>query len=572
MALIKQEEINDIRSSVDIVDVVSSYLPLTQRGKNYFGVCPFHDDHSPSMSVSKEKQIYTCFSCGATGNVFNFIMDYEHISFIESVKLAADKAGINLNIDIDKKVKPTSKLYEIYDFSYKFYQNNINTEDGTVAKDYLAKREISEDIIKEFGIGLSSFASLTELLVKKDYQEKDLLDSGLCIKKDTTIKDIFYNRIMFPLFDLSGKVVAYSGRIYNSEDTSKYINTKETEIFKKGELLYNYHRAKDKARQTQTIYVMEGFMDVIAAYIAGIDNVVATMGTAVTKEQASLMKKLAKNVVLCFDSDQAGKKAAYACSNELIKIGVIPSVVLFEEGLDPDEYIKKNGVGKFKEKLENPLSIMDFKLLYLKENLDITNSVDMSNYVNNMLREISLINDDVLRELTLQKLSEEAKLDIDFLKKKTTKKDEIIIVKEKPKYNKYEKAERNLLYYMLNKEEVIKIYNKNISCFPTKKGRSLANKINDFYEKYNMINIADFLSSVDDTEIYDYIKEILSLDLNDTYKIDEINDYINVINDYNFEVAIESLNEKMKKAFTKEDKMRIGQELLKLKLGRNEND
>jgi DNA primase len=572
MALIKQEEINDIRSSVDIVDVVSSYLPLTQRGKNYFGVCPFHDDHSPSMSVSKEKQIYTCFSCGATGNVFNFIMDYEHISFIESVKIAADKAGINLNIDIDKKVKPTSKLYEIYDLSYKFYQNNINTEEGTIAKEYLAKREISEDIIKEFGIGLSSFASLTELLIKKEYKEKELLDSGLCIKKDTTIKDIFYNRIMFPLFDLSGKVVAYSGRVYNSEDTSKYINTKETEIFKKGELLYNYHRAKDKARQTQTIYVMEGFMDVIAAHIAGIDNVVATMGTAVTKEQASLMKKLAKNVVLCFDSDQAGKKAAYACSNELIKIGVIPSIVLFEEGLDPDEYIKTNGVDKFKEKLENPLSVMDFKLVYLKEHLDTTNSVDMSNYVNNMLREISLINDDVLRELTLQKLSEEAKLDIDFLKNKTTKKEVVIITKEKPKYNKYEKAERNLLYYMLNKEEVIRIYNKNISCFPSKRGRSLANKINDFYEKYNMINIADFLSSVDDTEIYDYIKEILALDLNDIYKIDEINDYINVINDYNFEIAIESLNDKMKKASTKEEKMKIGQELLKLKLGRNEND
>lgn len=572
MALIKQEDINNIRSSVDIVDIVGSYLPLTQRGRNYFGVCPFHDDHSPSMSVSKEKQIYTCFSCGATGNVFNFIMDYEHISFVEAVKLAADTAGYNLNININTTTKNNSVLYSLYDISSKFYQNNINTENGKYAKSYLKKRGIDDDVLKEFKIGLSNQNSLTELLKEKGYKNDELLASGLTINKDNELKDIFYNRIMFPLFDLTGKVVAYSGRIYNKDDNSKYINTKETEIFKKGELLYNYHIAKDYARKEQTIYIMEGFMDVIMSSIAGVKNVVATMGTAVTKEQAILMKRLAKNIVLCFDSDEAGKKAAYSCSNELIKMGVIPSVVVFDNDLDPDEFIKQFGKNKFIEKLHNPLSIMDYKAMYLKNNIDFKNSVDMSNYINKMLDEIGLINDDILKEITLKKLSEEVNLDIDFLKTKV--KEEVVkpVIKEQKLYNKYDKAERNLLYYMLNKEEVIKIFNRDVSFLPSKKGRSLANKINDFYDKYDMISIADFISTIDEKEIKEYISEILALDLNDIYKIDEINDYINVINDYNYQIAIDRLNEKLKNTYSKEEKIKLGEEILKLKLRRNEND
>jgi len=498
-------------------------------------------------------------------------MDYEHISFIEALKIAADKAGIVLDVESNIQ-KPSNKLYDIYEISNKFYLNNINTKDGVIAKEYLEARGINSDIIKEFKIGLSSSSSLTNVLKEKGFEDNDLIDSGLCIKKDGIIKDIFYNRIIFPLFDLNGKVVAYSGRIYNTEDTSKYINTKETSVFKKGELLYNFHRAKDRATQTQTIYVMEGFLDVIASHMVGIYNVVATMGTAVTKEQAQLIKRLAKNVVLCFDGDSAGKKATYACANELIKIGVIPSVVMFDNNLDPDEYIKNNGKNSFIDKLDNPISIMDFKLKYFKENVNFNNNVEVSNYVNNMLNEINLIKDDILKELTIQKLSEETKIDIELLKSKVITHEEKVIVKDKPKYSKYEKAEKNLLYYMLNKEEVIKIYNKNISCLPSKLGRSLANKINDFYQKYDMINIADLLSTIDDKEMYDYIKEILALDLNDIYKIDEIHDYINVINDYNYELAISRLNENLKNTTSTEEKIKIGQEILKLKLGRNEND
>lgn len=578
MAMINQEDINQIRSSVDIVDVIGSYLSLTQRGKNYFGVCPFHDDHSPSMSVSKEKQIYTCFSCGATGNVLNFIMDYEHISFIEAVKIAANKAGIALDIDVHSKNDQTgNKLYDIYDFSQKYFQNNLSSQIGSDAREYLRKRDVDEKTIKEFGIGLSlkEKDSLYNLLIKKNYDTKDLLKTGLINQKEYDYNDVYYNRIMFPLWDLFGRIVGYSGRIYNGEDTSKYINTKETEIFKKGELLYNYHRAKDAARQSQTIIIMEGFMAVIRAHISGIDNVVATMGTAVTKEQVALIKRLAKNVILCFDGDSAGAKATYACGNELIKVGVMPNVIILEEGLDPDDYIRKYGKEKFISKLDNPINIMDFKLNYLKEGKDITNSVELSEYVKEILNETNKIKDDVLQELTLQKLAFESHLDIDFLRKKLNPKVdlEVVVQPTNLKLDKYHKAERNLLYYMLHNTEVIKMYSKKVTCLPSEEGRELAKNITSFYKKYNEISVADLLSNLtENKKMVKLIGEIEALNLNEVYKIVEIDDYISVIHDYNVNFALTRLTEKLKNETDPAKKVSIGSEILKLRMGKDEND
>ena len=293
MSKLSNEEINNIRNSVNIVDVVSSYIPLTKRGKNHFGVCPFHDDRDPSLSVSYEKQIYTCFSCGATGNVFTFIMDYEHLSFYESLKKVADIGGVAFDFGYSKpKVNKHRELYEIYEVAQLFYQNNINTEQGLVAKEYLFKRDFNEDVIKEFGIGLSlrDNEMLTKLLLKKKFLVEDLIKSGLVVNNNYGHNDIYYNRIMFPLTDITGKIIGYSGRIYNNEDTAKYINTKETPIFKKGELLYNYHRAKEESRIKKQVIIVEGFMDVIRCYTKDIKNVVATMGTAITKNQAMLIK------------------------------------------------------------------------------------------------------------------------------------------------------------------------------------------------------------------------------------------------------------------------------------------
>ena len=366
--------INKIRESVDIVDVVSKYVSLVPKGKNYFGVCPFHSDHSPSMSVSKEKQIYRCFSCGASGNVFTFIQDFEHVSFNEALKILGDMAGIPVNgVSVKTRHKEENQsLYDIYDISSKFYINNLNTGFGVDAKEYLHNRGITDDLIKEFDIGLSlnDREFLTKLLVKKNFKYEDMIDSGLIIKNDYGYSDIYVNRIMFPLYDINGRIVGYSGRIYNKQDSSKYINTRETKIFKKGELLYNYHRAKDACRISNTVIITEGFMDVIRLHSVGIFNVVAAMGTAITKEHILLIRRLARNVILMFDGDGAGAKATEACINLLLEYNITPSVVRLPENLDPDEFILKYGKDSMISKLENPINIMDFKLSYLKNNKD----------------------------------------------------------------------------------------------------------------------------------------------------------------------------------------------------------
>lgn len=544
MPSLDNSKIEEIRSSVNIVDVISEYIPLTQRGRNYFGVCPFHDDKHPSMSVSPTLQMFNCFSCGAAGNVFKFVMDYENITFMDAVKKIADKGGIDLNISSFRvKKAKSSELYEMYDIAKKVYQNNLNSEYGKQAKDYLSKREIDEEIIKEFGIGLSLSKNdiLTSLFIKKEFKNSDILKSGLVLEGKRGLHDIYVNRIMFPLENLEGKVVGFSGRIYNTEDTSKYINTMETEIFKKGEILYNYHRAKDECRISKTVIVMEGFMDVIRAYTIGVKNVVASMGTAITPEQARLLKRLAPNIILLFDGDAAGEKATLSCIDELAKVGVTPKVVRLEDNLDPDDYIKKNGKEAFLKKLENPINVMDFKMSTMRKKANLNDANELANYINSCLKELNEIDDDILREITLNRLAKEASLDVELLRSKLNVKEtketkqEIKPVKY---YDKYAKAQRNLIFYMLNDEKVIKKYMKKKVFFPDDNYRTLANKIRYFFEEHdNRFVVADFytyISGSENTYLTPLFSDILSMNLSD-YKDEEIDDYFRVISEYNID-------------------------------------
>ncbi len=567
MNVISKEKIDEIRENTNIVDIISNYVSLVPKGKNYFGVCPFHDDNNPSMSVSPDKKIYKCFSCGATGSVFKFVMDYENISFPEAVKKLADIAGIKIDIKTSTKKKKNTVLYDIYKLSLKYYTNNINTTAGKEAKKYLKQRNIDENIIKEFKIGLATKSNLANILIKK-YKEEDVLKTGLIYKNDYGYMDLFYDRIMFPLYDLEGNAVAYSGRIYNKEDNSKYINTRETEIFKKGELLYNYHKAKEKARQKNLIIVMEGFMDVIRAHTIGIDNVVATMGTAVTKNQANLIKRLAKEVILCFDGDDAGAKATISCADELIKIGVTPKVIRLENNLDPDEYIQKKGKEAFEEKLKNPISIMDFKLSYLKANKNLNNSNDEAKYIKEAVDEINKINDDILKEITIKKLVKETNIDESIIRKKINKttKNNVTPPKKQTKTNKYEIAQRNLLFYMLESSEVIKMYENKVTFMPNQNYRFLAREISMFYKENGYINIGEFIDSIEgDEDITQIIRKIQNSNLSENYTTKEIEDYINTIKDYNIKNETKRLKKEMNETTDLEKKTKIAQKIIELK-------
>lgn len=611
--MISEEIIEEIKKKTNIVDVISSYIPLTKKGRNYFGLCPFHDDHSPSMSVSPEKGIYTCFVCGATGNAITFVMNYENVSYLEALKILGSKLGINLNINNNfKKQDNYDHLYEIYDFSNKFYQNNLNTTSGHEARDYLKNRGIDDTIIKEFKIGLALGydKSLTKLLIQKGYKEKDLVDIGLTSKNDYGYQDLFVNRIMFPLWNIEGKIIGYSGRIYNITDTAKYINTKETIIFKKGLNLYNYHRAKNVVRSSGSVIIMEGFMDVIRAYSVGIKNVVATMGTALTVEQANLIKKLSHNVILCFDGDRAGNKATFACGNELLNIGINPKVVRLESNLDPDEYILKFGAKKFNEKLNNCISFLDFKLNYYKEGKNLNNNEDLTQYINEIINEVKTIDDEILRELTLKKISGEINISFETLMSKLFNeinhdieklKTESVDIPEinqesspytyefKPKKsikkivakpvvgNKYEKAEKEILYFMLtNKELSLKLEN-SLPYLPTKICRFLAHEIMYFVKKYDTIAISDFLNYLDSkTELVNLVGEIINSNEKNKYSQEEIPDCITVLKEYNLENEIKRLDTLIKNETDYEKKTQLANRqmecILSLKMGVENNE
>lgn len=564
------EKINEIRNSVDIADVISSYISLTPKGKNYFGVCPFHDDTNPSMSVSSSKQIYKCFSCGATGNVFKFIMDYENVSFIEAVKKVAEIGGINVNINQNVKKITNNSLNDIYNLSLKIYINNLNTSQGKEAKEYLLKRDINDDIIKEFQIGLSLRKNTLSNIFEKKFNETDILKSGLIGKNDNGFYDLFYDRIMFPLYDLSGNPIAYSGRIYNRQDNSKYFNTRETEIFKKGETLYNYHRAKNIARQKNQIIIMEGFMDVIRSYTVDIKNVVATMGTAVTTFQANLIKKMAKEIILCFDGDEAGAKATMSCSNELLKLGISPKVVRLEDNLDPDEYIKKYGKEAFQRKIDNAISMMDFKISYLKNGKNLTSSVDQAKYINEIINELNKIDDDILKSITIKKVASEMNVDEDLIKSHLTNipKKQNEIVQPVINMNKYQQAESSLVYFMLKSPEVIKMCDKRVTYIPTKEYRMLAREISAFYKNFGYINEADFIDYIEcDPEIMNTINKINKENHKENYQIEEIDDYINVIMDYNIKEEINRLTKKMNELTDPIQQVKIADKIVKLKKG-----
>lgn len=573
-----ENKVELIRKSNDIVEVISSYLPLTKKGKNYFGVCPFHDDTNPSMSVSSDKQIYKCFSCGASGNVITFVMDYEKVDFKEALSILAKRAGIDfIKSNVKEKEAQFDKYYKMYDLALKLYQNNINSKYGTDAIKYLENRYITKEIIKEFKIGLSLDKNeLTKILLNKGYTNKEIEDYGL----SNGIYDLYFNRIMFPLFDTNDRVVGFSGRIYKNKDSSKYINTKETPIFKKGELLYNYFKAKDFVRQEKKLLIVEGFMDVIRLYSIGVKNVVALMGTALTKDQISLIKRLSKNIILCLDGDQAGKKAMNSVGEDLTNAGLNVSVVILKEDLDPDEYVIKYGKDSFISLCDNPISYSEYKILYMREGLDLNDLDTKTAYINNALKEIKQEDDPIKQEFLLKKIAVEFDIDISILRnnlKKVEKYSKIEALNAKPvpknKLTKYQKATYDILYTIMNNYEACKYYEKHLNFLPYKNARYLANEIIYTYKINGKLVLADFITSLHDKpELLQLVKDILKNVSIEQSNLEAFKDYIAVIHDYNKNQEIDRLKKLMNEESDSAIKAKYLEQIRLVKIGSESND
>jgi len=569
MALISEETIKEVRTKNDIVDIIGSYLPLTQKGKNYFAVCPFHDDHSPSMSVSPEKQIYRCFVCGATGNVISFIKDYENVSFTEAVEILIKKAGLNIKIEKkEEKISPYKEEYDIYNVAVSYYKNNLNTIVGEEAREYLAKRNITKEVIDYFDIGLSLKGGLSTSLIKTHNKEK-VINTGLC---DESIKDLFLNRIMFTIKDNNGNPVSFSGRVYRPNEEPKYINGKETNIFKKGKVLYNFYKAKDIVRKKHEIIISEGFMEVIRLHTIGIDNVVALMGTSFTNDHLEIIKKLNCNVVLNLDQDNAGVTATLTIGKMLENAGINPTVIVFTGYKDADELIVEKGKESFLNAYKSRVPFIDFKLNALKKNKDLKNIDELTAYIKNAIKAINEIDDDILRDLKIKWLSKEYDISEDIIRSKIEIKEKIKpekIIKEIPKrvkYDKYDISEIKILHLMMNHPELIKYYENHLGYLNNPTRRRLANSIINYKEKNKTFDYSDFLSyTTKDEELYELIKEINRNMNSDEYTNEELEDYITRVKEKRVKIQIEKLKNDMKNTLDMEEKKKIANRIDNMK-------
>lgn len=568
MVKISDELIHKIKDSNDIVDTIGSYLPLTQKGKNFFAVCPFHDDHSPSMSISKEKQIFKCFVCGHTGNSISFVQDYLGISFVEALEVLAKNAHIDLKLDKKENVNsPYKDMYSLYNIALSYYKNNLNSKEGEEAREYLEKRKLDKDTINYFDIGLSLSGGLSEGLSKK-YSENLLEEAGL----SNNGKDVFINRIMFTIKDNEGNPAGFSGRKYDDSDVPKYVNSKETPIFKKGNILYNYYNAKNDIKKKKEIIISEGFMEVIRCHTIGIDNVVALMGTSFTKDHLAVIKKDKVDVVLNLDQDEAGKIATIQIGKLLMKEGISPTVIIFSKYKDADELIVYEGAEAFINAYEKRVNFIDFELDYLKKNKDLSDSVSLAEYIKESIEAINAVDDDILREIKVKELSDKYGIDSNLIKSKITN-NNVTIKKEvknvpvkKIKYDKYAISEIRILYLMMNYPELIDYYENYLGYLNDVNRKKLADAIVFYKEEHKTFDYSDFICYTcvrEDLNVT--LKSVCSYPQSENYTKEELEDYIMRVKEYRVQKQEKVLRGKLKNTIDKNEQKKIAERLFNMK-------
>ena len=539
MARYSDELIEEIRNTNDIVDVISQYVHLKRSGRNFFGLCPFHNEKSPSFSVSPDKQIFHCFGCGVGGNVYTFLMKIEGINFIEAVQMLAERANINLpalenNADSARE-ELKAKVYKVNAFTADFYHKNLYLPTAKIAQEYVKKRKLSNETLKSFQIGFSGkFDELYQELRKQGFQEREILESGLVNKNERgQYIDRYRNRLMFPICDVRGKVIAFGGRVLD-DSKPKYINSPENVVYSKGRNLFGLNVAKKG--DLSKILIVEGYMDVISLHQRGITNVVAPLGTALTQQQGWLLRKNAQQIILSFDSDEAGLTAKMRALEILQNMGCDIRILQMEGAKDPDEYIIKYGNARFLSLVDKALSVIEFKVKLLKRNLNLENVNDKIKFLNEISKLISKIDNTIEREVYIEKIAKEYDISKEAIYAEVNKltyadkKDEKVLEKTKPVllHKKTEstnvseavkKRENTILSILLTgNENLYQIIKQNISAddFKYELNKQIAKKLYEELEKGNS-NINSIIDKMDEEE-QNHITEIMAVD----YEIDDM--------------------------------------------------
>ncbi len=522
MARLQNEDINRVRQSADITEVISQYIPVEKKGRNFVAICPFHDDSNPSLTISPDKQIYKCFVCGAGGNVFTFVQNYNNVSFVEAVDTVAKSVNIDLNINTSNLGYTMSdneqNYYKITEDATNFLTFSLMNTKNQGLIDYLKLRKLSQKEIEYFNIGYEQDHSLVEFLSRKGYKESDLVEINLINSGDYGLRSVFNNRLVFPIHNRFDHVVGYSGRItYKDENTAKYVNSNENVIYTKGDILYNYHRAKDSSKRAAEVYLVEGVMDVIAFYQADVFNCTATLGTALTNNQAQQLRSLAPHVVVAFDGDNAGQMATVKAIDTLLDQKVKIEVLTGFKDLDPDDFLRKNSKEIFNETLKVRLSWMDFLIKFYNEKFNLDNFEERKSFTTTLSKFAEKIVDDFDKEYFLtkiEKITNFSQAQISQLIPKafeTREKPKPIVRRNKIRKNR---VEYNIIGQMLSGKQAALYIRDNLGFLTDEELNRLYLIIVDYYYHNDEVVIADVISKVnhDDPEISDLFLEIISND------------------------------------------------------------
>lgn len=595
MARIPQQVIDDVRSRTNIVEVIGQYVQLKKSGsKNYSGLCPFHNEKTPSFSVAEDKQFYHCFGCGRGGNVFSFLQEIEGITFSEAVMKVADLEQISLP-DTYRQAPATEEnskhqqLIQLHEKASEVYHHMlVHTAVGQEALDYLLKRGLTQDIIEEFQIG---FAPNQREFLEKIFQNESLnqehfSESGLFVERDDgRLADRFYQRIMFPIRNAQGKIIGFSGRwlatdAFPGEDQPKYLNSPETTLFNKREVLFNFDKARSIIRKEGTVFLFEGFMDVLAAWQSGIQNGIASMGTSLTNQQISSIERITNELILCYDGDKAGIEATnrgieLLQENSRLKI----HVVSVPERLDPDEYVRKYGSEAFRElAFHGRETVFSFKMKYRRLNRNLANDIEQVEYVQALLQDLLQVDSLIEQDRYLTQLSTEFHISRDTLQQQLRQlnKNQRVEARYSPptedfvappspptqvvRKTQLEKAEELLLYRLFTENSFNRRFKECNLTFPHERYQDLYILFDTYVETEGEFNVAKFLDFLKDGPLKNLVITIASLKVPEESTDQEFQDLIRIIR---MSSLVEEIN---KKRIEQQEASQKGNQQLELEL------
>lgn len=570
------ELIDQIRDANDIVDLISEYVPLKKRGKNYVGLCPFHVEKDPSFNVIPTKQIFYCFGCQEGGNVIHFLMKHDKLGFVEAVKLLAKRAHIPLpRKDVDKqKAETLDKLYYANQAANEYFLKNLFRETpGRVARQYLKKRGFDSETLKLFSLGFAppDWEGLIRFAQAKGIEPKVLSQAGLAVarEEDAGYYDRFRNRITFPIFNLAEKIVGFGGRVLDDKDEPKYLNSPETPIYQKGKILYGLNFSKDEIRQKGSAILVEGYVDLITLYQAGIKNVVASSGTAFTPDQARLLSRYAEKIFLFFDADTAGQSATFRSVDLLFSEGLEVFVISLEQGEDPDSFVRKFGKEAVGQKIQKASSFIDFKHESLGKDFGELSLREQETVIRDLAETAKRITDDIRKNLFVKKIAQTFKVDETAIFKLIGKKTSSAVHRPRSTVGKIqdesslkgeEKIERGILRLLMEDKKLLRTTTAKLDSddFSTPEHR----EIFELIKAEKKFSPASLMDKTDNEKTKELIAQIATLDLGPAEPSILLTDHLKALNKLKTDKRMKTLKDDIKRALQEGD-MEIADRLTK---------